>query len=110
MAGRTPTEAELAAAWEAGAGGPTPLVDSRGRRLHVVFPGRRWGGPGPDFRRAVLADRAVPAVGRGGRAGSRGGRPRALSGPRGALRGRPGGRRARPGGVARGRRGARLPA
>ena len=23
----------------------------------VVFPGRRWGGPGPDFRGAVLADR-----------------------------------------------------
>jgi hypothetical protein len=32
-----------------------PLVDSLGRRLRVVYPGRRWGGPGPDFQGAVLA-------------------------------------------------------
>jgi hypothetical protein len=30
-------------------------VDCCGRHLRVVFPGRRWGGPGPDFRGAVLA-------------------------------------------------------
>ncbi len=32
------------------------LVDCCGRHLRVVFPGRRWGGPGPDFRGAVLAE------------------------------------------------------
>lgn len=32
-----------------------PLVDSGGRELRVVYPGRRWGGPGPDFQGAVLA-------------------------------------------------------
>lgn len=31
------------------------LVDCCGRHLRVVFPGRRWGGPGPDFVGAVLA-------------------------------------------------------
>jgi hypothetical protein len=31
------------------------LIDSSGRRLRVIFPGRRWGGPGPDFRGALLA-------------------------------------------------------
>src|SRR6266705_2887028 len=55
MARSSPTEADLAAAWETRAYPPTALVDSRGRRLQVVFPGRRWGGPGPDFRGAVLA-------------------------------------------------------
>jgi hypothetical protein len=49
-----PSEAELADAWEARRYAATELVDSHGRRLRVVFPGRRWGGPGPDFRGAVL--------------------------------------------------------
>src|SRR5919198_6570821 len=51
----TYSEAELAAAWEERRYASRELVDSRGRRLRVVFPGRRWGGPGPDFRGAVLA-------------------------------------------------------
>src|SRR5919204_347678 len=50
-----PSEAELADAWEERRYASRELVDSRGRRLRVVFPGRRWGGPGPDFRGAVLA-------------------------------------------------------
>src|SRR5919201_5824485 len=50
-----PSEAELADAWEARRYAAAELVDSRGRRLRVLFPGRRWGGPGPDFRGAVLA-------------------------------------------------------
>jgi hypothetical protein len=32
-----------------------PLVDSAGRRLQIVYPGRRAGTPGPDFRDAILA-------------------------------------------------------
>jgi len=52
------SESELAAAWaerryavdRAGW-----LADSAGRRLKVIFAGRRWGGPGPDFRGALLA-------------------------------------------------------
>ncbi len=31
------------------------LVDCCGRHVRVVFPGRRWGGPGPDFVGAVLS-------------------------------------------------------
>ncbi len=31
------------------------LVDSFGRALQVVFPGRRFGGPGPDFQGALIA-------------------------------------------------------
>src|SRR5919206_3868284 len=55
MRGGLPSEAALAAAWEGGTHGLRALVDDGGRRLWVVFPGRRWGGPGPDFRGAVLA-------------------------------------------------------
>jgi hypothetical protein len=53
-----PTEALLAAVWQrqwldgSASGG---LVDSFGRRLRVVYPGRRWGGAGPDFQGAVLS-------------------------------------------------------
>lgn len=55
VAPRTASEAAIAAAWEWRAYAPESLVDSRGRRLRVVFPGRRWGGPGPDFKGALLA-------------------------------------------------------
>ena len=34
------------------------LVTEDGRRLHVVYPGRPNGGPGPDFRDALLATEA----------------------------------------------------
>ena len=49
------SEEELADAWEQRAYAASYLVDCCGRRLRVVFPGRRWGGPGPDFVGAVLA-------------------------------------------------------
>jgi Protein of unknown function (DUF2851) len=49
------SEAELADAWQQGTYAGQWLVDCCGRHLRVVFPGRRWGGPGPDFVGAVLA-------------------------------------------------------
>jgi hypothetical protein len=49
------SEAELAEAWQLGRYAGQWLVDCCGRHLRVVFPGRRWGGPGPDFVGAVLA-------------------------------------------------------
>ncbi|MCA1644094.1 MAG: DUF2851 family protein [Chloroflexi bacterium] len=49
------SEAELADAWQEGRYAGGWLVDCCGRHLRVVFPGRRWGGPGPDFVGAVLA-------------------------------------------------------
>ena len=50
-----PTEALLATVWQRQWLDGGPLVDSLGRELRVVYPGRRWGGPGPDFQGAVLA-------------------------------------------------------
>ena len=50
------SEDELADTWELRAYAGRYLVDCCGRHLRVVFPGRRWGGPGPDFVGAVLAD------------------------------------------------------
>jgi hypothetical protein len=55
---RSLSEAELADIWELRAYVGQYLVDCCGRHLRVVFPGRRWGGPGPDFVGAVLADAA----------------------------------------------------
>jgi uncharacterized protein DUF2851 len=49
------SEAELADIWQQRAYRNHYLVDCCGRHLKVVFPGRRWGGPGPDFVGAVLA-------------------------------------------------------
>jgi hypothetical protein len=50
------SEADLADAWQERRYAGPWLEDCCGRRLRVVFPGRRWGGPGPDFVGAVLAD------------------------------------------------------
>ena len=49
------SEADLADAWQARRYAGPWLVDCCGRHVRVVFPGRRWGGPGPDFVGAVLA-------------------------------------------------------
>jgi hypothetical protein len=51
------SEYALADAWEQRAYTAHYLVDCCGHHLRVVFPGRRWGGPGPDFVGAVLAYR-----------------------------------------------------
>ena len=56
---RIRSEAELADAWQQGSYAAQWLVDCCGHHLRVVFPGRRWGGPGPDFVGAVLAQVAV---------------------------------------------------
>src|SRR5918912_2870388 len=56
------SEAELALAWETRAYTPAELCDSSGRRLRVIFPGRRWGGPGPDFVGALLVSAAGDLV------------------------------------------------
>ncbi len=53
--GRPVSEAQLVAAWEERRYPPDGLVDSLGRGLQVVFPGRRSGGPGPDFKGALIA-------------------------------------------------------
>lgn len=53
-----PSEDVLATAWADRLYAAHWLVDCCGRHLRVVYPGRRWGGPGPDFRGAVLADRS----------------------------------------------------
>ncbi|MBI2756305.1 MAG: DUF2851 family protein [Chloroflexi bacterium] len=50
-----PGEALLAHAWAERLYDPDGLVDGDGARIQVVFPGRRWGGPGPDFKGAVVA-------------------------------------------------------
>jgi Protein of unknown function (DUF2851) len=50
------SEDELVDVWQQRAYANHYLVDCCGRHLKVVFPGRRWGGPGPDFVGAVLAD------------------------------------------------------
>jgi hypothetical protein len=50
-----PSEALVAAIWQRQWLVPGPLLDSAGRALQVVYPGRRWGGPGPDFQGAILA-------------------------------------------------------
>src|SRR5690349_4762339 len=49
------SEAELADIWQQRLYANHYLVDCCGRHLRVVFAGRRWGGPGPDFVGAVLA-------------------------------------------------------
>lgn len=51
------SERALADAWAEHRYAGHWLVDCCGRHLRVVYPGRRWGGPGPDFHGAVLAQR-----------------------------------------------------
>lgn len=48
------TEETVVRLWEAMAGQRRRLVTAAGEHLHVLFPGRRNRGPGPDFRDAVL--------------------------------------------------------
>lgn len=59
-----PSEALLAAVWQRQWLDGRPLVDSLGREVRVVYPGRRWGGAGPDFQGAVLS-LADPSTGSG---------------------------------------------
>ena len=76
-------EAELADAWEERAYAGHWLVDCCGRHVRVVFPGRRWGGPGPDFRARCWRTRrhADPWRRGGARPGERLGRPPPRAGP-----------------------------
>jgi hypothetical protein len=48
-------EEHLCLAWERQLLDPARLCTAGGERLQVVYPGRRCGDPGPDFRDAVLA-------------------------------------------------------
>jgi hypothetical protein len=48
------SEAELAAIWESCRFPPEALTTTAGAAVEVVYPGRRNGGAGPDFRDAVL--------------------------------------------------------
>jgi len=48
-------EEHLCLAWERQMVQPERLVTAAGDRLHVIYPGRRCGDPGPDFRDAVIA-------------------------------------------------------
>jgi hypothetical protein len=49
------TEEHLCLVWAERLYQPSQLKTSEGLPLHVVFPGWRGGGPGPDFRDAVIA-------------------------------------------------------
>ena len=49
-----PSETLLGEIWQRQWLDGGPLIDSAGRQLRVVYPGRRWGGPGPDFQGAIL--------------------------------------------------------
>lgn len=44
----------LAQLWQKRAARPAALYDNHGRRVQVLYPGRPGGGPGPDFRDAIL--------------------------------------------------------
>jgi hypothetical protein len=49
------SEAELSAIWAGQKFPPEALCTPDGRAVHVVHPGRRAGGPGPDFRDAIVS-------------------------------------------------------
>lgn len=51
-------ESDLCRLWAARAFPAEALVTTAGEPLQVVYPGRRGGGDGPDFRGAILADAA----------------------------------------------------
>lgn len=53
---RIADEDDLCRVWAARALPPGALVTPGGEALHVVYPGRRNGMGGPDFRQALLAD------------------------------------------------------
>jgi hypothetical protein len=51
------SEADLAVLWEGQRFPPEALLSARAGTLRVIYRGRRTGGPGPDFRDAVIATR-----------------------------------------------------
>ena len=55
---RAADEDDLCRLWAAQALPTYALVTTGGERLQVVYPGRRSGTGGPDFRGAILADAA----------------------------------------------------
>jgi hypothetical protein len=54
----TLSEADLSLLWEGQRFPPAALVSTQTGRLRVVYRGRRTGGPGPDFRDAIIACRS----------------------------------------------------
>jgi Protein of unknown function (DUF2851) len=52
---RSFSEADLSRLWEGQTFPPDALTTPEGERLRVVYRGRRTGGPGPDFRDALIA-------------------------------------------------------
>lgn len=55
---RVADENDLCRVWAAHALPAEALVTTGGRRLQVIYPGRRSGGAGPDFQGALIADAA----------------------------------------------------
>ena len=55
---RAADEGDLCRLWAAQALPTGALVTTGGERLQVIYPGRRSGAGGPDFRGAILADAA----------------------------------------------------
>ena len=49
------SERELARLWRDQTFPPAALVTSEGEKLRVIYRGRSGGGPGPDFRDALIA-------------------------------------------------------
>src|SRR2546426_5163299 len=49
------TERDLTTLWQNQSFPPQALVTTRGQPLRVIYRGRRVGGPGPDFRDAMIS-------------------------------------------------------